>query len=236
VIGQFEAFRRSFAVDFPLGERAFLSSLMSQADVLDGGNHVLAPLRLREASLDVAAAARMPRLLETFEHGCTTRDATGWGVMRTGEAHLVRRLVATDPPTTLLATPTAAVAVGHAGLRLLMRHRTITAWQETLEGMLLTTPTGTVRIGRASLSAAMLKTIAHGAGSASLRTLPLGALAAPITAALGAAAALAIQTGNGFDVRALPAWRAQRVIPASASPVSRPATEGRVPVSGSDNA
>jgi hypothetical protein len=232
VIGKFEAFRRSFAVDFPLGERAFLSSLMSQADVLGFGNDVLAQLRLHEVSLDVAAAVRMPGLLEAFEHRFPARNATGWGVVRAGEAHLVRRLVATEPPTTLLATPTAAVAVGHAGLRLLMRHRTITAWQETLEGMLVTTPTATVRIGRASLSAMMLKTIAHGAAEASLRALPMVALAAPILGSLGAAADLALHTGSGIDVRALPAWRAQRINTASAPSV----TEGRAPVSGSEDA
>jgi hypothetical protein len=53
-----------------------------------------------------------------------------------------------------------------------MRHRTITAWQETLEGMLLITATATARIGRASLNAMMLKAIADGAGTASLLALP----------------------------------------------------------------
>ena len=96
----------------------------------------------------------------------------------------------------------------------------------------MTTPTATVRIGRASLSAAMLKAIADGAETASLRTLPLVALAAPIPAALDAATDLAVQTGSGVEVRALPAWRAQRVNTAPAPSVA----EGRVPVSGSENA
>ena len=73
----------SFAVDFQLGERAFLSNLLSLADTFGRSDAILQPSCRPETSFDAASLGRLPGLL----------DATG-------------------PPTTLLATPTAAVALG----------------------------------------------------------------------------------------------------------------------------
>jgi hypothetical protein len=134
------------------------------------------------------------------------RNATGWVVVPEGETTPTRCLVPTDPPITLLATPTAALAVGHAGLHLLKRHRVVTAWRETPEALMLVTPSGPVRIGRASLSALMLRTLADGAGAAMLTSAPLAILAAPVFDGLSAACTLAGETGGIVDVHRAPAW------------------------------
>jgi hypothetical protein len=215
-VTQFEAFREGFAIDFPVGERAFLAGLMSHADPVGDGNEALRRLQLPTASFDVAAAGLLPGLLDDLQHRCTTHSAAGWGVIRTHDTQLVRRLVPTDPPTTLLATPTAALAIGQAGLHLLLRHRTVNAWHHTPEGMMLVTPTAIVRIGRASLSAALLRRLACGADAAALRPVPLAALAMPMMRALRAAADLAVQTGATFELRASPAWKVEALAGASA--------------------
>jgi hypothetical protein len=218
-VPQFETFREAFAVDIPVGERAFLTTLISQADPIGDGTDALRRLLLPTASFDAATAGLLPGLLDDLQHRCTSRSAAGWGVVRTSDTQLVRRLIPTDPPTTLLATPTAALAIGQDGLHLLLRHRTVKAWHQTPEGMMLVTPTAIVRIGRASLSAALLRTLARGADDAAVRPVPLAALAMPMMRALRAAADLAVRTGGAIELRS-PGWKAQSVAGAL-GPVAR---------------
>lgn len=101
-----------------------------------------------------------------------------------GEQQPVRVLLPTDPATTLLAAPTAAVGISGNGLHLLRRHITLTGWRSTERGLLLTTPAGERHLGPAALNTQQLRCIGRDAPQIELCRVPLSDLLAPVLGAL----------------------------------------------------
>jgi hypothetical protein len=119
-------------------------------------------------------------LIVDIQRQSLASEESGWGLFGgTGATEPTLRLLATDPAPTLLATPTAAVAVSLRGLRLLRRQITLTGWRSTDRGLALSAADGERRLGAASLSAQLLRRLGAEARQVELRRVPLSDFFAP---------------------------------------------------------
>jgi hypothetical protein len=168
------------SVGLPLGERGPLLALLDWAR--DRGIEVT-PLRRAfapGATPQAVPLATFRTLIVDIQRQSLASEVSGWGLFGgTGATEPTRLLVATDPATTLLATPTAAVAVGPRGLRLLRRQITLVGWRSTERGLVLSTPDGERRLGAASLSAQLLRRLGKEAPRVELRRVPLSDFLTP---------------------------------------------------------
>lgn len=118
--------------------------------------------------------AAFQQVIDDIQHTSAISGDTALGLFPGTQTHQpVRILLPTNPATTLLATPTAAVGIDNDGLHLLKRRITVLGWRRTERGVLLATPAGERRLGPASLSAQLLGRLGRDAPHIELRPVPM---------------------------------------------------------------
>lgn len=189
------------SADVAIGERGPLLALLDWAKHRGVKTEQLHRALSPRATPQPVPLATFRELITDIERECVASGEAGWGLFA-GEQQPVRVLLPTDPATTLLAAPTAAVGISGDGLQLLRRHITLTGWRSTGRGLLLTTPAGERHLGPAALDTRLLRCIGRDAPQIELRRVPLSELLAPvlgtltefITAQLGSAENLFVTT------------------------------------------
>lgn len=175
-----------------LAERGFVTALLAWAHSHEADLNCLAPLLDTTTYITGAElTAMIGQLAHLLDIAGT---APGWSLFASSTDQpgtYAGALLPTAPPTVLLATPTAAVAVNLDGLRLQLRGLTVHGWHRHKRHVVLRTTGGDYPLRTTTITAALLDRLAHGHTNVILARRPVSDLAAPLLDGLHTSAALA---------------------------------------------